>query len=76
MIFNHTPDLEQGREHLTVLGERKQTMKIELAPGEKIMVIFGETDREITVSFNEKSIEVHTAMPDSIGRQRVIYLAK
>lgn len=48
-------------------------MKLELAPGEKIVVTFAESDGEIEVAFNDISIEVSTDWPDSTGRRGVIY---
>lgn len=48
-------------------------MKIELAPGEKITIVFSETDGSVEVEFNETGIVVQTDSPDDNGRSGVIY---
>ena len=49
-------------------------MKIVLNPGEKIEVEFAESDGCITVEFTQTSISVNADMPDTAGREGVIYL--
>lgn len=48
-------------------------MKIILKPGETITVGFHESDGEIAVSFEEKSIDVVASLPDTSGRDGLIY---
>lgn len=57
-------------------------MKIELKPGEHVMIHFEDTDGEITVSFGDKDnasvslpagIVVHADLPDERGREGIIY---
>jgi hypothetical protein len=48
-------------------------MKIELRPGERVSVVFEGTDGEIVVRFGEDALEVVADMPDTTGREGVIY---
>ncbi len=52
---------------------RAKTMKIELKPGERITVTLEGTDGEIEVAFNESDVRVTTDLPDSSGREGIIY---
>jgi hypothetical protein len=49
-------------------------MKIELKLSEKITVTLEGTDGEFTVEFNEADLRVTADMPDSSGREGVIYM--
>lgn len=48
-------------------------MKIELKQGERITVTFADTDGEIEVSYGENNLTVTADLPDTTGRQGVIY---
>lgn len=48
-------------------------MKIELKPNESIAVTFEETSGEIAVSFSETAVTVMADLPDTLGREGVIY---
>jgi len=48
-------------------------MKIELAPGETLVVSLKESDGEFTIKFGEDAVTVEADMPDTQGRTGVIY---
>jgi hypothetical protein len=47
--------------------------KVELEPGEQVTVTFKDSDGEITVEFREDALLVTADLPDSSGREGVIY---
>ena len=48
-------------------------MKIELAPGETLVVSLKDSDGTFTVKFGESAVTVEADMPDTKGREGVIY---
>lgn len=48
-------------------------MKVEISQGEKIEVSFKDSDERITVSFLDDRLMVEADLPDSSGREGVIY---
>jgi len=50
-----------------------EQMKIELQPGESVVVTFAESDGEITVAFTTEEIYVDANLPDSDGKAGRIY---
>lgn len=48
-------------------------MKVELKPGEALVVTFADSDGEITVTFGREAIVVHADLADTSGREGIIY---
>ena len=48
-------------------------MKLELAPGEKIVVALTDTDGEFTIEYGDTDLTVHADLADATGRKGVIY---
>ena len=48
-------------------------MKIELSPGELLMVTLQGTDGMFTIEFGERELTVSVDLPDTEGREGVIY---
>jgi hypothetical protein len=48
-------------------------MKLVLKPGERIKVRFANSDGGIDVQFNHNNITVKSDLPDTKGREGVIY---
>lgn len=48
-------------------------MKVELNPSESVTVTFAESDGEIKVAFCETAIRVEADLPDTEGREGIIY---
>jgi hypothetical protein len=48
-------------------------MQVVIKKGEAIKVGFLDTDGNITVTYGKKRLKVHADMPDSSGREKVIY---
>lgn len=48
-------------------------MQLCLKPGESIVIEFLDTDGQITISYNDENVTVEADMPDSDGRQGIIY---
>lgn len=51
-------------------------MRIELAPGEELIVTLQDSDGEFTISFDkddDKCVKIEADMPDTEGREGVIY---
>lgn len=48
-------------------------MQLTIPYGSKVTVSFADTDGEITISFADGAITVHSDLPDDQGREGVIY---
>ncbi len=49
------------------------TFKVELRPGQSVLVTFADTDGEIETSYDHDAVRVKADLPDSTGREGVIY---